>query len=70
MVVLSDLTKREEERWVNAALAVVEKHAAPTEEERLEWDPRGDVDHSLKGDMREVKPLEFHDGDFEEVEEL
>ena len=67
----SDLTKRGEERWVDALLGLFEKFAAPSEEARLEWDTCGDVDCSLYkegDDMEGVEPLELHNGDFEDVE--
>ena len=68
----SDLTKRGEERRVDALLGLVEKFAAPSEGARLEWDTRGDLDRSLYtegDDMEGVEPLELRDGDFEDVEE-
>ena len=63
-------TKRVEERQVNTA--VVEKFAAPTEDEGLLLDDHCDVSHTLytkDDEMGEVEPLELHGEDFEKVEE-
>ena len=65
----SDLTKRGEERRVDALLGLVEKFAAPSEGARLEWDTRGDLDRSLYTEGDDMEGIEPLDGDFEDVEE-